>query len=287
MIDATIVVPTHRHAAFLPYALRSALDQEDAAVEVLVIGDGVEDATRTVVESFAGDPRVRFFDLPKGPRNGEAYRHSVLDEAKGRLVTYLSDDDLLLRDHVATMRTLLDNADLAHSAPALLKPEEGLVYYPWDLANPEFVWLMRTGHNSMGLTSATHSLEAYRRLPHGWRTTPAGIQTDRYMWMQWLEQPWVRAVTSRRLTHLQFPDPMWRGVAEEERVHAVASWLERSRQPDFRAELDAMLAESIVLAGERFRLKARRYQITLHAIQSTRTWRVRERVLGARRRRAS
>lgn len=279
MIDASVVIPTHRHAAFLPFAIRSALDQEGASVEVLVIGDGVEAATRDVLATFADDARVRFFDYPKGPRNGEAYRHTVLREASGRLVTYLSDDDLFLRDHVATMRSLLETADLAHSAPALFQPAEGLVYYPWDLAKPEFAWLMRTGHNSTGLTSTSHTLDAYRRLPFGWRTTPDGIGTDRYMWMQWLEQPWVRGVTSRRLTHLQFPDPMWDGMHESERVEVVASWFERSRQPGFRDEIDAMLEEAVIRAGERFRLKARRYQLALQTIQATRTWRLRERIL--------
>jgi len=287
MIDASVVIPTHRHAAFLPFAIRSALDQEGASVEVLVIGDGVEAATRDVLATFADDARVRFFDYPKGPRNGEAYRHTVLREASGRLVTYLSDDDLLLRDHVSTMRTLLETADLAHSAPALLKPVEGLVYYPWDLADPQFEWLLRTGQNSMGLTSASHTLEVYQRLPFGWRTTPAGIATDRYMWMQWLDQPWVRGVTSRRLTHLQFPDPMWSGVSERDRVRAVSDWFDRSRRPGFREEIDDLLHEAIIRAGERFRLKARRYQLMLHTMQSTRTWRLRERVIALRRPRPS
>jgi len=99
------------------------------------------------------------------------------------------------------------------------------------------------------------------------------------MWMQWLEQPWVRGVTSRRLTHLQFPDPMWDGMHESERVEVVASWFERSRQPGFRDEIDAMLEEAVIRAGERFRLKARRYQLALQTIQATRTWRLRERIL--------
>jgi glycosyltransferase involved in cell wall biosynthesis len=49
MTDATILIPTHRHAAFLPYAIESALDQRGAAVELFVVGDGVEDATREVI----------------------------------------------------------------------------------------------------------------------------------------------------------------------------------------------------------------------------------------------
>ena len=36
MTDATILIPTHRHAAFLPFAVRSALAQEGAAKGITV-----------------------------------------------------------------------------------------------------------------------------------------------------------------------------------------------------------------------------------------------------------
>ena len=195
MTDATILIPTHRHAALLPYAVRSALDQHGASVEVFVVGDGVEDATRAVVAELA-DPHLRFFDFPKGARYGEAYRHVALAEAAGRIVCYLEDDDLLLPDHVAHMQQLLDGADFAHSAPAWFEDTGELVYQPWNMARPEFDWLMRTERGSVGLTGAAHTLEAYRRLPHGWRTTPPEVPTDRYMWLQWLDLPGFRGVTS-------------------------------------------------------------------------------------------
>ena len=41
MADATILIPTHRHASLLPYAVRSALAQQGTSVEVFVVGDGV------------------------------------------------------------------------------------------------------------------------------------------------------------------------------------------------------------------------------------------------------
>jgi glycosyltransferase involved in cell wall biosynthesis len=109
--DATILIPTHRHAAFLPYSLESALGQEGASVEVFVVGDGVEEPTREVIARYADDDRLRFFDRPKGPRLGEAHRHAILQEANGRIVTYLADDDLLLRDHVANVLELLEDTD--------------------------------------------------------------------------------------------------------------------------------------------------------------------------------
>jgi GalNAc5-diNAcBac-PP-undecaprenol beta-1,3-glucosyltransferase len=264
VLDATILIPTHRHVALLPHALESALDQESVSVEVLVVGDGVEDATREILARHADDPRVRFFDFPKGPRNGEAYRHEVLLEARGRVVAYLSDDDLLLPDHVTSMVGLLEDADFTHSATATLEPG-GLIFHPWDFGRPEFVELMRSGRGSVGLTGAAHTLAAYLRLPHGWRTAPDGIPTDRHMWLQWFDQPWCRSVSSRRLTHLKFPDPAWRSLPEDERAAELAGWLARSREPGFRRELDELLAEAILRSGEDYRLYARKLELRLDA----------------------
>ena len=103
MTDATILIPTFRHPTLVPYALRSALAQEGAEVDVLVVGDGVQDDTRVALEPFLADRRVTFFDNPKGERHGERHRHEALQYASGRIVCYLSDDDLLLGDHVAEM----------------------------------------------------------------------------------------------------------------------------------------------------------------------------------------
>ena len=75
---------------------------------------------------------MRFFDFPKGPRNGEAYRHEVLQEAKGRIVAYLCDDDLLLPDHVAAMSRVLADADFAHPVTTRFTADGELEYFPWN-----------------------------------------------------------------------------------------------------------------------------------------------------------
>ena len=71
MTDATILIRTHRHAALLPFAVRSALCQEEVEIELLVAGDGVEDDTRRALMPFLDDARLRFVDRPKGERHGE------------------------------------------------------------------------------------------------------------------------------------------------------------------------------------------------------------------------
>ena len=279
MIDATILIPTFRHAALLPYSVRSALEQEGAAVEVFVVGDGVEDDTRAALELFASDERLRFFDFPKGERHGELHRHEALRAASGEIVCYLSDDDLLLRDHVAEMVRLLESADFAHSIPAHLDVNGMLEYFPWNLARPDFVQAGLARKASIGLTGTSHTLAAYRRLPFGWRTTPAGGPTDHYMWRQWLEQPGFRGAMGERLTYLSFPDSWWGKLRPEERRASLEDWLRRSREPRFAEELDAMLQAAIRRAAEDYHLWARSEQLTVQSMRGTRTWRLRERLV--------
>jgi GalNAc5-diNAcBac-PP-undecaprenol beta-1,3-glucosyltransferase len=274
--DATILIPTHRHAALLPYSIESALDQEHASVEVFVVGDGVEDATRDALARYAGDGRVRFFDRPKGPRLGEAYRHSILHEASGRIVAYLSDDDLLLRDHITTMLELLEGADFAHPPSARFDVDGTLLFFPWNYGRRDFQEIARGRVGSIGLTGAAHTLDAYRRLPYGWRTTPVGMPTDHWMWMQFLELPNYKGMLGKRLTYLCFPDPVWGGLPERERASQLADWFRRSRDPGFADELDGMLRDAIRRAAEDYHLWARAEQLRVEALRATRTMRLRE-----------
>jgi hypothetical protein len=121
-------------------------------------------------------------------------------------------------------------------------------------------------------------------LPFGWRTTPTGMPTDHWMWLQFLELPDYRAVMGDRLTYLNFPQPAWGKVPDMERAAVLASWLRRSRKPGFAEEIDALLREATHRAAEDYHLWAREEQLRVEAMRSTRTWRLRERVLGLARR---
>jgi hypothetical protein len=285
--DATILIPTFRHARLLPYALRSALAQERASVEVFVVGDGVEDDTRLALEPFRSDGRVRFFDNPKGERHGERHRHAALGEANGLIVTYLSDDDLLLPDHVAEMLHLLEDADFAHGAPFLVQPDGSLTFAAIDLANPGFRPFLLDGRwNKVVLTGAAHTLDAYRRLPEGWRPAPPDVWTDLHMWRQFLADPGLRARTGTRITALHLAEQHRQGVPTADREAELGRWWARSQEPGFREELEREAAETLRALAVRHELRIQELKRTLLQLQSTRLWRARTRLAALRPRRA-
>jgi GalNAc5-diNAcBac-PP-undecaprenol beta-1,3-glucosyltransferase len=286
MTDATILIPTYRHAALVPYSVRSALAQEGVAIEVFVVGDGVEDNTRAALEPFLPDPRVRFFDFPKGLRNGELSRHSALQEATGRIVCYLSDDDLFLPDHVAETKRLLADADFAHSAPLFVMPDGSLRYGPIDVARHEFqALLLSGGWNQIALTGAAHTIDAYRRLPHGWRPAPPDVWSDLYMWQQLVGMPGFRGRTGTRLTHLHLADQDRRDVPVTERIAELEGWWNRIQAPGFADELATMVADAVreaAIVREPLILQlmsaVSERTAVIREIEATRWWRLRTRL---------
>ena len=234
---ATVLIPTHDHGPTLRHSVASALAQTVTDIEIFIVGDGMPDAARDVARSVARlDPRIRLFENPKGPRHGEILRHEALREAVGHAVCYLSDDDLWMPNHVETMLALLEHCDFANALPLYLDLVKGLLgMITVNLENNYFRQLMVSGTNRVPLSCGAHTLQMYRRLPHGWRTTPAGIFTDGYMWQQFLADPACRAASAARPTVLCFPSTMRTTATIAERVDELAYWRGRIEDPALTA----------------------------------------------------
>ena len=268
MTQATVVVPTFNHGPTLYRSVGSALAQSVEDIEIFIVGDGVPDATREIAADLMQDGRVRFFDNPKGPRHGEIHRHAALAEARGRIVCYLGDDDLWLPEHVETMLRILEDAEFAH-APKLIVREDGrLLAGGVDLGLPiDRARMLAPGAKGVtfSFSCGAHTLAIYRRLPHGWRTTPDGVATDRYMWQQILSQPGCRAVGSPRATVLHFPDRPRRGWTIDQRLAELDQWAARLSDPAVVEELTELVARSRARDANKRELAGGQREAELHA----------------------
>jgi hypothetical protein len=225
---ATVLIPTFDNGESIRRSIDSALAQTVQDFELFVVGDGAVEVTRQIVtEKASGDSRIRFFDNPKGPGHGEIHRHAALQHATGEIVAYLADDDLWLPNHLELLRSLLADADFAHASAVLIGPGDALGRLVVDLTDPEDLAVERQTKNRIAPTMAGHTLAAYRRLPHGWRTAPAGSATDWWMWRQFLDQPGLRLASDPTVTALIFPNPLWRSALPVLQMLATEAWLRR------------------------------------------------------------
>ncbi|AHY47993.1 Glycosyl transferase family 2 [Rubrobacter radiotolerans] len=247
---ATVLVPTHDHFYTLPYAVRSALRQTVEDIEVFVIGDGVPEETRAVISGLQReDDRLRFFDNPKGPRHGEIHRHAALEEARGEVVCYLSDDDLWLPNHVEVMLEVLRDADLAGASHVQVRADGSIKPTSSNLALPYYRKRMlsaKRGVNRVPLSCAAHTLAKYRELPYGWRTTPPESSTDLYMWQQFLVDESCRAASAGMTTVVQFASPQRKHWDIRRREAEIESWSRRLHDETSRTEFYLQVLDRVL-----------------------------------------
>jgi glycosyltransferase involved in cell wall biosynthesis len=105
----SVVLPTYRRAHLLAQAIRSVLAQTYGNLELIVVDDNSPDETAAVVQSF-DDPRIRYLKnnpnlkLPRALNRG-------FSEARGDLLTWTSDDNLLDLQAIEKMVGMLATRD--------------------------------------------------------------------------------------------------------------------------------------------------------------------------------
>lgn len=271
MTAATVLIPAHAHAEALRHAVAGVQQQTLQDFELFIVGDGVTGATRAVIADLAAaDSRIRFFDCPKGPRKGEIYRHQALQEARGRFVAYLGDDDFWMPNHLDILGALLTEADFGHTMQVGIDAEDRIVFMPADLQNPEFRALMLTElFNRFDFTFAGHTMAAYRRLPFGWRTTPPEFPwTDLYMWRQFLAEPWCRAKSAMIPTGINTWTHLRPGLSDKARGEHLAAWRARIATPEFRDTLWRDVAQHFAAEAVRFELEIARRGADIAALRA-------------------
>ena len=94
--DISVVVSTFRRPAQLARAVRSALEQHDVEVELLVVDDCPDASARGATESFR-DARVRYLRMPQpSGRRPARVRNCGWPRGSAPIVHFLDDDDLVV-----------------------------------------------------------------------------------------------------------------------------------------------------------------------------------------------
>src|SRR3974390_3024822 len=109
----SIVMPTYNRAHMVGQAVDAILGQTYLNLELIIVNDGSRDGTRDVLDEYARrDPRVRVIH-----KDNEGIPDTVnrgWREARGKYVTWTSDDNLYHDSAIARMVSFLEtHGDIA------------------------------------------------------------------------------------------------------------------------------------------------------------------------------
>lgn len=240
----SVVLPTYNHCDPIIWAIESVRQQTIQDFEVLVAGDGVPDRTREIMSEICSrDPRIKFFDNPKGEAKGEKYRHAAIMAAQGKYIAYIADDDVWHRTHLEVIRQGLKESDFCHTFHGCVFPNGQLDIFPGDIGK-RFCRDVLSGmrYNFFGPTCVGHTRESYLRLPFGWRPAPQKMWTDLYMWRQWFLQKDIKFLTVPKLTSIHLDSPGREDVGPKSRATESKEWLQKINCP---REIDKLETDAL------------------------------------------
>lgn len=99
---ASIIVPVHNTADYLPQCIESAQSQSLRDIEIIFIDDGSSDDSVTIIENAAAnDPRITL--LKQDHRGAGAARNRGIEAARGTYLLFLDSDDWIEQDMLSTL----------------------------------------------------------------------------------------------------------------------------------------------------------------------------------------
>jgi glycosyltransferase involved in cell wall biosynthesis len=224
MPAVSVLIPTHSHSELLGFAVESVLRQNFSDYELFIVGDGPDDKTRCAAQELScKDDRIKYREFPKMGRTGEPHRHKIITEqASGKYIFYLSDDDIWKSTHLSSMISTFERGyNFCHSGFIRVseKDKNGTCY----LFNKNNQNLMTK--NFIPLSCGAHTRESYMNLPEGWTETPLGEYTDHYMWKKLLQHHMLGS--SCKATVVHFPSSKRTSMSIESRIKENSIWLRK------------------------------------------------------------
>ncbi|HWH93027.1 MAG TPA: glycosyltransferase family A protein [Baekduia sp.] len=232
----TVAIPTHDRRETVVLAARSALAQAHAPEQVLVLCDGCGDGTQAALAAL-GDARVEVLDLPKGPGYAYDHRNRALERARGEVIVYLADDDLLLPDHLRRIaERWSDDVDVVTTPAAIVEPDDALSWAGADWTVPAVREHMRRENTNVMASVAIRVRTA--RAVGGWDGTIARA-ADWDLWRRALESG-ARSAATLDPTVLHFK-ATGRVQAWSSRVEQNTRWLQALGEPEALAQVRSRL----------------------------------------------
>lgn len=127
----SVIIPVYQGEHIILGAVRSALNQTHADLEVFVVDDGSSDGTLAVLETI-DDPRLHV--LRQSNAGTAAARNAALRRARGRYIAFLDSDDRWFPDKIATELRVLREAPapvaIAYSSYYAVDDQGRLLHLP-------------------------------------------------------------------------------------------------------------------------------------------------------------
>lgn len=185
----SIVTATYGRGRHIIPTIQSVLQQSFENFELIVVGDGCDDETESIVKSFS-DKRIAWRNLPQNTGSQSFPNNEGIHVSRGDWIAYIGHDDIWTPDHLSKMHAASDQdkaADFVIAGSVYHTPPGTGIYYVHGLFEdpktafryffpPSSVAHRRDVTERIGLWRNPHSV--VRAIDHDfmWRAVEAGLK---------------------------------------------------------------------------------------------------------------
>lgn len=119
MEPVSIIIPTYNRANIIEASIQSVLNQTYTKYELLIIDDGSDDNTETVINNIP-DSRIRYIKMPEN-KGVAAARNEGIRQSKYDYIAFQDSDDYWKEEKLETQMAYMTT-----------KPEAALLYCPYE-----------------------------------------------------------------------------------------------------------------------------------------------------------
>jgi glycosyltransferase involved in cell wall biosynthesis len=234
-----VVLPTWSRAHTVGFAIESVLRQTEPDFLLRVVGDGCGEETERVVAGF-DDPRVTLARFPKGPGFGYGNRNAILRTSTSRYIAYMTDDDLMLPNHLALAREALEESRrglVAFRCVQVRSPDDlDPFFFPFDWTVPVLGRFLRNWF--VGSANLAHRRDLFDRIGY-WDAS-----LERFGDREFYRRARLAGEATYRedVTLVRFFAAEWDARYSELSEPPQKRWLERVGSPEFAAALRSRIA---------------------------------------------
>lgn len=179
----SIITPTYNRASYLPETIRSALAQTYTNFELIIVDDGSEDDTCSVLEPFLADTRVRYFYLRN--QGQSVARNAGIAQSSGGLIAFLDSDDIWQPDKLEKQVAVFEaypNVDIVHGDEAMIDEHSELISVKNMARYSGFITRQLLADNSVSITTVLVKRRCFEEM--GCFDVSVGVADDYELWLR-------------------------------------------------------------------------------------------------------
>jgi glycosyltransferase involved in cell wall biosynthesis len=159
---ATVVIPCYNEVATVETVVRLALARAEVK-EVVIVDDGSQDGTWSVLQSLGGDPRVKVVRHPENLGKGAALRSGFAEATAPIVIIQDADLEYSPDDYSSLLQPILQrNADVVFGSRFIGGGSHRVLYY-WHFLGNRIITTFSNLCTNLNLTDIEVGYKAFRR----------------------------------------------------------------------------------------------------------------------------